>query len=310
MRLDRYQNGAAPPDRPAAPPARRQLRGDRLGHGDRRDRRAASRRPRRARRRVDLLLRRRRSGQPPRRLLQRRAPARPRLALSLQRAGPGEDRRGLGRHPLYGSHTRGEFEHAEVAVFVGKNPWMSQGFPRARIVLQEIAKDPERSMIVIDPVLTDTAKLADFHLRVRPGTDAWCLAAMVAVLVQEDLADHDVPRRAHERLRCRARRVRGHRRRAPCGELRRRRGADPRRGAADRRRPRRLGLRGPRCAAGAEQHAVLLRQPDAVAADRQLRQPGRHAPAHVVREPLPRSRGCAARRSRASGSWPASCPAT
>src|SRR6476620_1755316 len=45
-------------------------------------------------------------------------------------------------------------------------------------------------MIVIDPVVTDPAKLADFHLRVRPGTDAWCLAAMVGVLVQEDLVDH------------------------------------------------------------------------------------------------------------------------
>jgi anaerobic selenocysteine-containing dehydrogenase len=94
-------------------------------------------------------------------------------------------------HSLYGAHTRGEFESAEVSLFIGKNPWMSQSFPRARIVLREIAKDPERSMIVIDPVLTDTAKLADFHLRVRPGTDAWCLAAMVGVLVQEDLIDHE-----------------------------------------------------------------------------------------------------------------------
>lgn len=93
-------------------------------------------------------------------------------------------------HSLYGAHTRGEFEYAEVSVFIGKNPWMSQSFPRARIVLKEIVKDPARSMIVIDPVLTDTAKMADFHLRVRPGTDAWCLAAMVAVLVQEDLLDH------------------------------------------------------------------------------------------------------------------------
>ena len=92
-------------------------------------------------------------------------------------------------HRMYGAHTRGEFEHAEVAVFIGKNPWMSQSFPRARVVLKEIAKDPARSMIVIDPVLTDTAKLSDFHLRVRPGTDAWCLAAMVAVIVQEDLVD-------------------------------------------------------------------------------------------------------------------------
>ncbi|BBY30193.1 molybdopterin-dependent oxidoreductase [Mycolicibacterium sediminis] len=90
---------------------------------------------------------------------------------------------------LYGGHTRGEFARAEVSVFVGKNPWMSQSFPRARVVLNEIAKDPGRSMIVIDPVVTDTAKLADFHLRVRPGTDAWCLAALAAVLVTEDLCD-------------------------------------------------------------------------------------------------------------------------
>jgi len=92
---------------------------------------------------------------------------------------------------FYGGHTRGEFEHAEVSVFVGKNPWMSQSFPRARVVLNEIAKDPGRSMVVIDPVVTDTAKLADFHLRVRPGTDAWCLAALSGVLVQERLCDEE-----------------------------------------------------------------------------------------------------------------------
>ncbi|MEO3759331.1 molybdopterin-dependent oxidoreductase [Mycobacterium sp. B14F4] len=90
---------------------------------------------------------------------------------------------------LYGGHTRGEFEHAEVSVFVGKNPWMSQSFPRARTVLNDIAKDPGRAMIVIDPVITDTAKMADYHLRVRPGTDAWCLAALAGVLVQENLCD-------------------------------------------------------------------------------------------------------------------------
>ncbi len=92
---------------------------------------------------------------------------------------------------LYGGHTRGEFEHAEVSVFVGKNPWQSQSFPRARLTLKEIARDPARSMIVIDPVRTETADLADFHLRVKPGTDAWCLTALLGVLVQEDLVDHD-----------------------------------------------------------------------------------------------------------------------
>src|ERR1039458_2512538 len=90
---------------------------------------------------------------------------------------------------LYGGHTRGEYEHAEVAVFVGKNPWQSQSFPRARVVLRQLSRDPGRCLIVIDPVRTETAELADIHLRVRPGTDAWCLAAMLGVIVQNGLFD-------------------------------------------------------------------------------------------------------------------------
>ncbi len=87
-------------------------------------------------------------------------------------------------------HTTGDYEHTEVAVFVGKNPWQSHGFPRARTVLKAIANDPARAMIVIDPRRTETADLADIHLQVRPGTDAWCLSAILAVIVQEDLANH------------------------------------------------------------------------------------------------------------------------
>ena len=86
-------------------------------------------------------------------------------------------------------HTTGDFEHAEVAVFLGKNPWQSHGFPRARTVLKAIANDPDRALIVIDPRRSETADLADHHLQVRPGTDAWCLAALLAVLVEEDLLD-------------------------------------------------------------------------------------------------------------------------
>ena len=90
---------------------------------------------------------------------------------------------------LYGGHTRGNFEHAEVAVFVGKNPWQSQSFPRARVTLRELARDSERAPIVIDPVRTETAKMANVHLRVRPGSDAWCLAALLGAIVHEELID-------------------------------------------------------------------------------------------------------------------------
>ncbi|MFD5831759.1 molybdopterin-dependent oxidoreductase [Lentzea sp. NPDC060358] len=92
---------------------------------------------------------------------------------------------------MLGNMTRADFEHCEVALFVGKNPYQSHGFPRARSVLKDIAKDPARSMVVIDPVRTETAELADFHLQVRPGTDLYLLTALAAVLVQEDLIATD-----------------------------------------------------------------------------------------------------------------------
>jgi len=90
---------------------------------------------------------------------------------------------------MLGTPVRGDFEHCEVAVFVGKNPWQSHSFPHARLTLRNIAKDPARAIIVIDPRRTETAELAEFHLQVRPGRDAWLLAAMGAILVEERLID-------------------------------------------------------------------------------------------------------------------------
>ncbi len=93
---------------------------------------------------------------------------------------------------LYGRprcHTTPDFERAEIAIFAGKNPWQSHGFPHARITLREIAADPRRALIVIDPRRSETAELADVHLQVKPGTDAFCLAALLAVLVEGDLLD-------------------------------------------------------------------------------------------------------------------------
>ncbi|HEX9207648.1 MAG TPA: molybdopterin-dependent oxidoreductase [Steroidobacteraceae bacterium] len=88
---------------------------------------------------------------------------------------------------MLGCGIHGDFEHCEVAVFVGKNPWQSHGFARSRVLLREIQNDPARTLIVIDPRRSETAAMADIHLAVRPGTDAWCLAALAALIVQDGL---------------------------------------------------------------------------------------------------------------------------
>ena len=46
-------------------------------------------------------------------------------------------------------------------------------------------------VVVIDPVSTRTAKRADWHLRIRPGTDAALALGMINVIIEEGLVDHD-----------------------------------------------------------------------------------------------------------------------
>ncbi|MEM8707762.1 MAG: molybdopterin dinucleotide binding domain-containing protein, partial [Actinomycetota bacterium] len=86
-------------------------------------------------------------------------------------------------------HTTPDMEHTACGVFLGKNPWHSHGIPRARTVIKEMANDPDRTLIIIDPRVTESADIADIHLQVRPGGDAWLLGAMLKILVTEDLAD-------------------------------------------------------------------------------------------------------------------------
>ena len=93
-------------------------------------------------------------------------------------------------HRMFGTAMmRADFEHCDVALFLGKNPWNSHSIPQARVVLKSIAKDPARTLIVVDPRRTETAALADIHLRVRPGTDAFLLAALLGILLEEGLLD-------------------------------------------------------------------------------------------------------------------------
>ncbi len=86
-------------------------------------------------------------------------------------------------------HITEDIDHSDCVMFIGTNPWQAHGIRNARSALQELAKNPERTMIVVDPRRTRTAKMADIHLQLRPGTDAFLLSAMLAIIVRENLHD-------------------------------------------------------------------------------------------------------------------------
>ncbi|WP_086737487.1 molybdopterin oxidoreductase family protein [Streptomyces glaucescens] len=85
-----------------------------------------------------------------------------------------------------------DLDHTGHLLLIGANPLESNGslctapdFPGRLKAL----KARGGTLTVIDPRRTRTARLADRHIAIRPGTDALLLAATAHVLFEEELAD-------------------------------------------------------------------------------------------------------------------------
>jgi anaerobic selenocysteine-containing dehydrogenase len=53
------------------------------------------------------------------------------------------------------------------------------------------ARERGATVVVVDPVRTRTADAADWHLQIRPGSDAALALAMMHVMIRDGLVDHD-----------------------------------------------------------------------------------------------------------------------
>jgi len=113
------------------------------------------------------------------------------LGIRMRSSALSQEKTGLAwtSERVLGGFWHGDFEGCEVALMMGKNAWQSNGFQRARVVIQEISKDPNRTLVVFDPRRTETAELADIHLAIKPGTDAWCITAILGYMVQHQLVN-------------------------------------------------------------------------------------------------------------------------
>jgi anaerobic selenocysteine-containing dehydrogenase len=80
-------------------------------------------------------------------------------------------------------------EEADYAIVLGANPWSAHGVPRTRDLLKSYQKQADKTLVVIDPRRTETAKMADIHLAVKPGQDAFLLSAIIAIILQEGMED-------------------------------------------------------------------------------------------------------------------------
>ena len=79
--------------------------------------------------------------------------------------------------------------HTKYLLIMGTNPRISNRGHNATKTLRDLRKDPEVTLVAVDPRQTETTRGADVHLQIRPGGDCYLLAAIAASIVQHDLHD-------------------------------------------------------------------------------------------------------------------------
>jgi anaerobic selenocysteine-containing dehydrogenase len=88
-------------------------------------------------------------------------------------------------------HADPDVEETDLFLILGWNGMQSHQIPQAPRHLQRISRDPDKLLIVIDPRRSETARIADMHLPIRPGTDALLLRAMIALILKEGWENED-----------------------------------------------------------------------------------------------------------------------
>ena len=78
--------------------------------------------------------------------------------------------------------------HADLFLVIGANPTNAHPVTGAKIK-QQVMKG--KKLIVLDPITTDLAKLADYHIRLRPGTNVAVLNMMLYYIVKGNIFNKD-----------------------------------------------------------------------------------------------------------------------
>ena len=78
--------------------------------------------------------------------------------------------------------------HADLFLVIGANPTNAHPVTGSKIK-QQVMKG--KKLIVLDPITTELAKLADYHIRLRPGTNVAVLNMMLHFIVKSKMFNKD-----------------------------------------------------------------------------------------------------------------------
>ena len=79
-----------------------------------------------------------------------------------------------------------DFDIADVILLIGAN--IADNHP---MLCRRLQSNAGKTLIVVDPRVTKTAMLANLHLPIRPRADLALINALIHVVIEHDLVDHD-----------------------------------------------------------------------------------------------------------------------
>ena len=89
---------------------------------------------------------------------------------------------------IYGDQahfTEPDENYNEVIIYWGSNSYVSHQFPNAKRICRGFSQAADKMVIAVDPRVSETARMADMHIRPRIGSDSLYLRALIAVIVEK-----------------------------------------------------------------------------------------------------------------------------
>lgn len=88
-----------------------------------------------------------------------------------------------------GMYTEPDDKHIDVLILWGSNAYVSHQIQHARPTIRAMSESTDKMVISVDPRLSETARMADLHIMLRPGSDALFLRGLISLIVARKWQD-------------------------------------------------------------------------------------------------------------------------
>lgn len=95
----------------------------------------------------------------------------------------------LGNQNIY---TEIDDKNVDTVIYWGSNAYVANHFvPAHRTYIRNMSENENKTVVVVDPRLSETARMADFHIMPRNGSDALFIRGLIALILDKGWEDKE-----------------------------------------------------------------------------------------------------------------------